>query len=83
MYTLGRSPAALDISISIRDLDAAGHINNVQPVLIINGDRPGFYEPSLIKSLATLIDRVQNTELRDKLMAAEGYDDFCAAMKED
>ncbi len=36
-----------------------------------------------IKSLAALIDRVQDGDLRDKLMAAEGYDDFCAVMKED
>ncbi len=34
-----------------------------------------------IKSLATLIDRVQDSELRDALMAAEDYDSFCAALK--
>ncbi|MCB1183521.1 PTS sugar transporter subunit IIA [bacterium] len=36
-----------------------------------------------IKSLAALIDRVQNAGLREKLMAAENYETFCAAMKED
>lgn len=36
-----------------------------------------------IKSLATLIDRVQDADLRAKLMQAEDYDAFCAAMKED
>jgi len=36
-----------------------------------------------IKSLATLIDRVQDADLRDALMAAEDYDAFCAAMKGD
>lgn len=35
-----------------------------------------------IKSLAALIDRVQDADLREKLMAAEDYDSFCAAMKE-
>jgi PTS system nitrogen regulatory IIA component len=35
-----------------------------------------------IKSLAALIDRVQYSGLRDKLMAAEDYDSFCTAMKE-
>ena len=36
-----------------------------------------------IKSLAALIDRVQDADLREKLMAAEDYEGFCAAMKED
>jgi PTS system nitrogen regulatory IIA component len=36
-----------------------------------------------IKSLAALIDRVQDAALREKLMAAEDYESFCAAMKED
>ena len=36
-----------------------------------------------IKSLATLIDRVQDAALRAKLMASADYDTFCAAMKED
>jgi len=35
-----------------------------------------------IKSLAALIDRVQEADLRDKLMAAENYEDFCTAIKE-
>ena len=35
-----------------------------------------------IKSLATLIDKVQDTTLREKLMAADSYDAFCAALKE-
>ncbi len=34
-----------------------------------------------IKSLAALIDRVQDAELRENLMAAEDYESFCAAMK--
>ncbi|PIV80642.1 hypothetical protein COW53_08600 [bacterium CG17_big_fil_post_rev_8_21_14_2_50_64_8] len=34
-----------------------------------------------IKSLATLIDSVQDTDLRDKLMAADNYEAFCAALK--
>ncbi len=36
-----------------------------------------------IKSLAALIDRVQDSDLRDKLMAAESYESFCTVMKED
>lgn len=36
-----------------------------------------------IKSLAALIDRVQDAGLREKLMAAEDYESFCAVMKED
>ena len=36
-----------------------------------------------IKSLATLIDRVQDEGLRAKLMAAADYEAFCAAMKEE
>ncbi len=36
-----------------------------------------------IKSLATLIDRVQDEALRAKLLEAADYDAFCAAMKED
>ena len=35
-----------------------------------------------IKSLAALIDCVQDAELRDKLMAAGDYESFCEAMKE-
>jgi len=35
-----------------------------------------------IKSLAALIDRVQDEDLRGKLMAAEDYESFCSAMKE-
>ncbi len=35
-----------------------------------------------IKSLAALIDRVQDGDLRDSLMAAEDYEGFCNAMKE-
>ena len=35
-----------------------------------------------IKSLAALIDCVQDADLRDKLMAAENYEAFCEAMKE-
>ncbi|MFT5783912.1 MAG: mannitol/fructose-specific phosphotransferase system IIA component (Ntr-type) [Candidatus Krumholzibacteriia bacterium] len=34
-----------------------------------------------IKSLAALIDCIQDSELRDNLMAAADYDTFCAAMK--
>jgi len=34
-----------------------------------------------IKSLATLIDSVQDTDLRDKLMAADNYEAFSAALK--
>ena len=34
-----------------------------------------------IKSLATLIDCVQDADLREKLMAAEDYEAFCTAMK--
>lgn len=34
-----------------------------------------------IKSLAALIDRIQDTDLREKLLAAEDYDAFCEAMK--
>jgi len=34
-----------------------------------------------IKSLATLIDTVQDADLRDKLMAAEDYETFCAALR--
>ena len=36
-----------------------------------------------IKSLATLIDCVQDPDLRDKLMAAADYESFCAAMREE
>lgn len=36
-----------------------------------------------IKSLAALIDRVQDEGLRTKLMAAGDYDAFCAAMREE
>ncbi len=35
-----------------------------------------------IKSLAALIDRVQDADLRESLMAAEDYESFCTAMKE-
>jgi len=35
-----------------------------------------------IKSLATLIDRVQDADIREKLMAAGDYESFCAALKE-
>ncbi len=34
-----------------------------------------------IKSLAALIDRIQDADLRDQLMGAEDYESFCAAMK--
>ncbi|MCP4572982.1 MAG: PTS sugar transporter subunit IIA [bacterium] len=36
-----------------------------------------------IKSLAALIDRAQDADLRTKLMEAEDYDAFCAAMREE
>ncbi len=36
-----------------------------------------------IKSLAALIDRIQDGDLRDSLLAAEDYESFCNAMKED
>lgn len=36
-----------------------------------------------IKSLAILIDRLQEEGLRDKLMAAEDYESFCEALKGD
>lgn len=36
-----------------------------------------------IKSLATLIDRVQDEGLRTKLLAAPDYEAFCAAMREE
>ena len=35
-----------------------------------------------IKSLAALIDRIQDADLRDKLMAADDYETFCSVMKE-
>jgi PTS system nitrogen regulatory IIA component len=35
-----------------------------------------------IKSLAALIDRIQDSDLREKLMGAEDYETFCTAMKE-
>jgi PTS system nitrogen regulatory IIA component len=35
-----------------------------------------------IKSLAALTDRLQDAALRDKLMAAETYDDFCTVLQE-
>jgi nitrogen PTS system EIIA component len=35
-----------------------------------------------IKSLAALIDRIQDPALREKLMAAEDYETFCSVMKE-
>lgn len=35
-----------------------------------------------IKSLAALIDRVQDPDLRDALMTAEDFDAFCTIMKE-
>ena len=34
-----------------------------------------------IKSLAALIDRIQDADLRESLMTAEDYESFCAAMK--
>jgi PTS system nitrogen regulatory IIA component len=34
-----------------------------------------------IKSLAALIDQVQDADLRDKLMGAEDYESFCTALK--
>ncbi len=36
-----------------------------------------------IKSLAALIDRIQDTDLREKLMAADDYETFCSALRED
>jgi PTS system nitrogen regulatory IIA component len=35
-----------------------------------------------IKSLAALTDRLQDAELRDKLMAAEDYESFCKILEE-
>lgn len=35
-----------------------------------------------IKSLAALIDRVQDESVRDRLMAAEDYETFCTVMRE-
>ena len=35
-----------------------------------------------IKSLAVLTEKMQSTELRDRLIAATDYDSFCAALKE-
>jgi len=34
-----------------------------------------------IKSLAALIDRIQDADLRDNLLAAEDYESFCTALK--
>lgn len=34
-----------------------------------------------IKSLAALTDRLQDSDLRDRLMAADSYDSFCAVLK--
>ncbi len=34
-----------------------------------------------IKSLAALTDRLQDDDLRDRLMAADDYDSFCAVLK--
>jgi len=36
-----------------------------------------------IKSLAALTDRLQDESLREKLLAAEDYETFCAILKED
>lgn len=36
-----------------------------------------------IKSLAALIDRTQDPDLRAQLMEAEDYESFCAAMREE
>ena len=36
-----------------------------------------------IKSLAALIDCIQDADLRDKLLGCEDYESFCAVMKED
>ena len=35
-----------------------------------------------IKSLAALIDRIQDADLREKLVAAEDYETFCSVMRE-
>ncbi len=35
-----------------------------------------------IKSLATLIDKIQDADLREKLLAAADYETFCSAIKE-
>ena len=35
-----------------------------------------------IKSLAALIDRIQDADLREKLLAAEDYETFCSVMRE-
>lgn len=35
-----------------------------------------------IKSLAALTDRLQDSELRDRLLATEDYESFCATLKE-
>lgn len=35
-----------------------------------------------IKSLAALIDRIQDGDIRSKLMAAEDYETFCTVMRE-
>ena len=35
-----------------------------------------------IKSLAALIDRIQDADLREKLMGADDYETFCSVMKE-
>jgi mannitol/fructose-specific phosphotransferase system IIA component (Ntr-type) len=36
-----------------------------------------------IKSLATLIDRMQDADVRSQLMEAADYETYCAAMRED
>jgi len=36
-----------------------------------------------IKSLAVLTDKLQDGALREKLLAAEGYESFCAAFEEE
>ena len=50
LFALGRSPRTDKVPIAIEHLNTTGHVDNVQPVLVINRDRSRLQEPPVVQT---------------------------------
>ncbi len=81
--TLAVQRLTILIGRSVKGLDFDSEDGNKTHLFFVLIAPPQDSGHQYIKSLAALIDRIQDADLRDGLMAAEDYESFCAAMKED
>ncbi len=79
-FVVGRLPAAQEVAVGVEDLDAGRHVDDVEPVLAVDGHGPRLLQPA-VGNTAPTPDQIELADPRQAVFVfiAAGQGDHAQA----